>query len=136
MYTKLALFVPACMLAAVGCSPQKYRVEGIVTFQDGAPVGNAVVEFVPESGTGTARGKTDRTGKFELSTAGNPGVSAGAYSVGVVQIVVLDGMQDHLRHSKKREIPKKYNNPATSGIEFSIPVAETITIVIGDDVVI
>lgn len=120
-------------LVFAGCAPRSFPGEGTVHYQDGTPVASAMIEFLPESGANVARGKTNEKGEFELSTLGKEGIRAGNYSVGIVQIVVMDGMQDHLRHTFKRSVPKKFNNPITSGIKISIPADGPLTIVVEDD---
>ncbi len=120
------------LLLCVGCSPERFAGQGVVQFGDGTPVKSAMVEFVPVDGSHVARGKTDNQGQFELTTLGQPGIQAGQYSVGVVQVIVLDGLQDHIGHSDARSVPKKFQNPQTSDIQFSIPADLPLTIVIDD----
>lgn len=121
------------VMFTIGCSPKLYDVQGIVRYEDGVVVDGAIVEFVPSEGTGVGRGKTDKEGNFQLQTAGEIGVPKGEYSVGIVKIVVMDGFQDHLRHSGLRSIAKEYQNPETSGITISIPTDEPIEFVVKDN---
>ncbi|MEZ6057260.1 MAG: hypothetical protein R3C01_11205 [Planctomycetaceae bacterium] len=81
-----------CSLLAVGCGgaperPSVAKVTGTIT-RGGTPVAHADVVFHPQ-GTGdigkAASGKTDATGKFELSTFdANDGAVVGKHKVTIV----------------------------------------------------
>ncbi|MEM8736745.1 MAG: carboxypeptidase-like regulatory domain-containing protein [Planctomycetota bacterium] len=121
-----------CVLFACGCSPKLYEVKGLVRFDDGTFVDGALVEFVSGEATGTYRGKTGEDGSFVLTLAGKPGVPAGDYRVSISKVVVMDGMQDHLRHTPSKNVGKKYRDPATSGLRVSVPADEAIELVVDD----
>jgi hypothetical protein len=75
-------------LAAVstGCGssgPKLYPASGTVTFED-KPVEGATVLFIPQQGA-PSMGVTDASGKYTISTRGQPGAAAAGYNVTVVK---------------------------------------------------
>lgn len=86
-FLRLAGFVLLLpMLSACGEAPEGGNVTlaeagGVVTFK-GAPLADASVTFIPESGP-VAIGTTDLSGKFKLSTGIRPGAAIGNCKVTV-----------------------------------------------------
>jgi hypothetical protein len=82
----LVLLVATCTL--VGCGggdtagqQPVFSVSGTVTMFD-APLADATVAFAPQAGQPTAIGRTDKEGKFELTTYDyGDGAAAGAFNV-------------------------------------------------------
>ena len=109
------------LLAFVGCgaSHGTAPVTGLVTYKE-QPVAEATVNFLPKSdqpnGKG-ATGKTDRSGRFTLTTYINPdeqpaGALPGAYAVTVTKIDEPQGVFDpHKDPPPKNHLPLKYGTP-------------------------
>ncbi len=141
--------VAVCLaaLAIMGCnqsgsSLDTVPVSGVVTL-DGTPVEGAVVTFSPTSTTGTAAsGKTDATGRYELTTL-NPGDGAlpGSYNVivskteGGTSSAIKPGMTDEeatiavmeardaaggVDPEIKDLLPAKYKSTAESGLKAEV----------------
>ncbi len=79
-------------------------VTGTVTL-DGAPVANAVVTFVSDSGGMACSGSTDTSGKYLLGCQYGAGAPAGAYSVQI----------------KSREVAKAAGTNPMSGLSPGTP---------------
>lgn len=68
--------------ASIGCgpsAPKLYPATGSVTFE-GKPVDGASVVFIPQEGR-PSMALTDSSGKFTLTTSGQPGAPVGTYTV-------------------------------------------------------
>jgi len=125
-----------------GCRGPKVKglvpVQGTVTYK-GEPIENAAVCFTPKNfkaGDRLGAGKTNAKGQFELRTIGDLGVLPGEYIVVVVknertsgttpaQLPRVDpktGRNISIRPSLpiKSFIPKRYNNPNTSGVSVDV----------------
>ena len=106
-------------LATLGCGssePELHPVSGQLLFTDGRPLEGAVIEFVPESGL-TARAKSGKDGRFELSTGDRPGAVAGKHRVSVIQMMVADGAVLHgKKHHESFAVDPKYAKLDTSGL--------------------
>jgi hypothetical protein len=146
----LALLAVACVAMAgcsggsdVGTVP----VSGTVTV-DGNPIEGATVSFVPQGEEGrSASGLTDAEGKFSLTTVqSGDGAVPGQYKVAISKITGSAGststaagggtpsqeeMQKAMEASMKQamssrppevkeEIPPKYTNPDTSGLDREV----------------
>ncbi|MFN3190598.1 MAG: carboxypeptidase-like regulatory domain-containing protein [Aureliella sp.] len=133
MRSVLKLFALVFVMSALGCSPVLYEVDGVVLFKDGAPVSDALVEFVSTESNGSYRGKTGTDGSFELGFADKTGVPEGDYRISISKVVVMDGLQDHLRHTPSNTVGKKYRDPATSGLMVSVPADKAIELVVDDE---
>src|SRR5437588_8824939 len=75
-------------LGMVGCGSkdQPIRAGGIVTWEDGSPIAQAQVEFVPQGEGKAAMGMSDTNGRFELTTFNTgDGALRGTYKVVVVK---------------------------------------------------
>ncbi len=95
-------------------------VEGRVVFKDGKPLAGGVVVFEmvnqPSPGV-TARGDVGSDGRFRLSTfVEGDGALEGRYRVGVAP--PLPANPNDL--GKVRVIHARFEDPATSGIEFQV----------------
>lgn len=73
------MFLAGCTSGETG--PKLVAADGTVTYQ-GKPLAGANVMFLPENGP-LASGVTDADGKFKLTSAGQPGVTAGPAKVTV-----------------------------------------------------
>ena len=92
--------LPALLVAIIlgmqsGCDSGKpsfdtQPVTGTVTY-NGSPVENALVTFVPDSGSNSASGRTDASGQYSLNTTGVPGAPLGSYRVKIVKMQVVSG---------------------------------------------
>jgi hypothetical protein len=137
------------MIALVaGCGgpkrPQTVAVSGTVTL-DGKPVEGATVGFIPEGGGRPATGTTDASGAFTLTTF-EPGDGAvvGKHSVTVSKVrgsgqqgdqastasgpgpgpgpgaMPLSGMPEAGGVKLEWIVPKKYSEPANSGLKVEV----------------
>ncbi|MDO4558477.1 MAG: hypothetical protein Q4C47_05890 [Planctomycetia bacterium] len=144
------LSVAVLSVTLVGCGEkfevQTEYVEGMVTYQ-GAPVPGATLIF-REKGkpAGTAisgGGLTDEQGVYKLSVEGGApegGVPAGTYIVGIIKKQQVGGPdptqaanpEDTATSGMGRSkdlvyediIPKKFNNPNTSGLEATVTAGQ------------
>ncbi len=118
-------------------------VEGVVTFE-GEPLADANVIFNPQNGTVAATGKTDRQGRFKLSSF-DPGDGAfpGPYVVTIVVPPILEDPitpmeedfdksieEDMARQAAEERgqetkmeyrIPPTYSNPTQSPLKVTVP---------------
>lgn len=84
------------IVVALGCNnsdgrPNRTQVSGTVTFR-GQKVAEADIIFSPANGN-AAYGKTDESGKYQLSTFGeNDGAIPGSYKVMISKKVITNGM--------------------------------------------
>tara|TARA_R110002095_G_scaffold84679_2_gene73626 strand:+ start:722 stop:1177 length:456 start_codon:yes stop_codon:yes gene_type:complete len=106
--------------------PKVYPVTGIVTLA-GQPVEKAVVIFVGGDGV-TARGVTDASGEFALTTFNQgDGAVAGAQQVGILkeeagydpnQLKI--GEAPPVVKADRNALPKKYADPKSSGLTADV----------------
>ena len=92
-------------------APALVPVHGTITV-DGKPLDKAVVAFLPTfSGQGThSVGETNRDGRYELSTLGQPGAGVGEYRVVVSFIVGPDGKVADLASRSGEYVPPELDN--------------------------
>lgn len=91
-------------------------VRGVITCQ-GKPVDGATITLVPVGDMAPARGKTDATGRFSLSTfQPDDGAVPGRYRVTVSR----DAAATTPGGPAVDRIPAKYGNPDTSGLEIEV----------------
>jgi len=136
------------LLPLLGCGEddeigQRYAVNGVVTY-NGEPVPNGSVSFsteAPGGRSGSADIKPDGSYSATTLTPGD-GLLPGKYKVAVnsVEIDMKDVVgkpaglyrTDLIKKApKKRNVPKKYESPATSGITVDVkqePVKFNITL--------
>jgi len=107
------LFALAAGLTA-GCGDKLTPVNGTVTY-DGTPVDGATVIFMNDSGSKTATGRTDDSGKFSLQFDNGPGIPAGTYKVMVTRTAMVEGQapgdpakidKDYLAKMKSKDVAK------------------------------
>ncbi len=124
---------PAClMLVGSGCGgskPATAPVSGTVLL-DGKPVADASVLFEPTEGGVPARGSTDASGQFSLSTfTRGDGAVPGRHRVAISKMIIEGikaddfGLEDSSvtpASQPKSAIPRRYADPATSGLEATI----------------
>jgi hypothetical protein len=134
-----------CLLLpfALGCEkgPKLVKAGGTVTFKN-APVANATVTLVyPDKDISV--GSTDPEGKFTLTTHGRAGAPSGKAKVSISKVKtqyqqtkspeqlrpgdMINQMKTQGQNMKtesdkaENELPEKYNNPETSGLDATIP---------------
>jgi hypothetical protein len=117
----------ACLLAALvavpGCGPSEpktYPAFGKVVFRDGRPVTTGVIEFSPADGGPSARARIGADGRFVLTTGDRPGAVAGRHRIGVLSMIITDGVPtSHGRstHLKGLTVHPKYARLESSGLE-------------------
>ncbi|MDR1958494.1 MAG: hypothetical protein LBQ54_05570 [Planctomycetaceae bacterium] len=133
------VIISLCLAALPGCKPSNpygaVRVRGNITV-DGIAVQGITVMFKPVSDSGmSAYGLTDDKGNYVLTTGGAPfgtGAVPGTYHVTMSKVtndepqLTVDEYNALLQSGKPRrdvvnrvthQIPEKYNQPETSGLE-------------------
>jgi len=108
------------ILAVVGCGRSNlHRVAGRVSFADGSPVkaGRVVVEY----GDGrSAWGSVKSDGSFTIGTQREgDGMRAGTFRVTVKDAIVP--VEKGEPGEFKAIVHKRFADPATSGLEFTVP---------------
>ena len=112
-------------------------VDGNVTI-DGKPLENGIVRFVPVDEEGLlATGTIQKDGTFKLATKGTNGTLRGEYKVSVVSQKIDESVPERDRElgigGKVSAIPKKYNDPKTSGLTETIDSTRSIEITLSAD---
>ena len=109
---------------ALGCGNGLARVEGIVTLDDepvrGGDGVRATVFFHPADGGSAAVGLVDETGRYELKTGAETGVSPGEYAVTVTATQKVMPRSGGGTPTGRRISPPKYATPTTSGLRFTV----------------
>jgi hypothetical protein len=122
-------------IGLVGCGPsgpQLAQVKGKVTYR-GQPLAGATVNFLPEQGQ-LATGITDSSGEYKLNSGGTAGAVLGKCKVSISKFAKTEGSTENMTPEEyakmtqagkrpaapKSEIPTKYNNPQTSGLEATV----------------
>lgn len=111
--------------------PKVYPISGVVTLA-GEPVEKAVVVFVGTGGA-TARGTTDESGNFTLTTfdqddgavAGEQQVSILKEEAGYDPNQLKIGEAPPVVEKDRNALPKKYADPKTSGLTANVSETET-----------
>ena len=114
-----------------GCnrSSLESQVSGNVSL-DGKQIGPGIIVFAP-AGKGTpAMGPIEHGGSYSMSTSHEAGLSAGKYKIGVsIREVPTNVKRGDRPPPGKSLIPEKYEDSATSGLEFDVaPGSNTIDI--------
>ena len=136
---RLCFAVLVAAVALAGCGGRgTVKVSGVVTL-DGKPIEGAIVTFHPDGGDKAkfASGTADKDGNFQLTTTKpNDGAYPGDYKVAVIYaegVVAAqsDNMKDAFASLDKQKgkklpppkfvVPKKYQEPGTSGIKQKVP---------------
>lgn len=129
------------VLAGCGGGLGPVPVAGTVTL-DGEPVAGAKVTFIPAGPGIPATGTTDATGRYELRIgSGRTGVPLGRYGVTVsklkvstitegearrvtaaasAEVVETESTSNGLVQVIEHVIPRRYADPATSGLEVDV----------------
>jgi hypothetical protein len=118
---------------AIGCGSGDSgpAVEGVITL-DGQPLANANIQLIPQgSNMGqTGFGRTDASGKFEISSADGKqqGTAPGDYKVVISKLVNPDGTDFVARADEdpglanyKELLPPLYSNPEQTKLTAKIP---------------
>ena len=119
--------VAVVFLAAAGCGPRVYPVEGVIQFDDGSPAaalakGTVSLESVADKSNASGEIKAD--GTFRVTDPqGRGGVAPGAYRVVVLPPEGAD--------RRNPPVDPSYGRYETSGIEITVksePTKVTITV--------
>jgi hypothetical protein len=123
--------------AAVGCGTPKPATAPIAgrVLVDGKPLAEAAVLFEPVAGGVPARGSTRADGSFTLSTFGrDDGALVGRHRVAISKVTTGDvavdefGLEASLPKpgvEPKSVLPRRYADPATSGLEATVEAGGT-----------
>ncbi|MCA9127016.1 MAG: carboxypeptidase regulatory-like domain-containing protein [Planctomycetales bacterium] len=134
-----------CLVSLCGCGetdnlPRTVKAEGIVLL-DGSPIDGASIVFAETAGEYYARGFSDDSGRFSLDAfESKRGAVPGSYKVTVSKTVTVENsvnqkqlksMAEDAEHAATggedanvswvNDLPPKYANFTTSGIEVTIP---------------
>jgi len=129
---RTAVVIAIALFVAGGCGQKDMRVRrvpvsGTVLYK-GEPVADAEVVFDSGGSTPAAAGKTDKAGRFQLTTFDlNDGAAPGEYKVSVrkVQVTSKAPKADTddavgVPPDEKWLLPVKYGNSATSGFTATV----------------
>ena len=124
-----AVLAAVASVFACGCGapppPQIVSADGVVLL-DGAPLAMVEVRFIPSSGPAagyTARGTTDKAGRFTLTCKGQPGACTGENHVVVTEAELPAGLRSeraqnelaaYLNSLGGRPLPEKYTSLAAN----------------------
>ena len=134
-YNRAAVWGAIALLGLAGCSGQQSTVplvpaKGSVTI-DGAPLPEAVVQFIP---TGDTRGQggsalTDAEGTYKAATTfGEPGLPAGDYKVVISKRALPKGAGGTAAIGPESEaLAPTYSDQAKTTLKASIPVGGEAT---------
>ena len=141
MFCRLAGMAALCVavLGIAGCGegagggPKLHPVKGTVKYK-GAPLANATVSFISDSGH-VSTGVTDAQGQYSLMSGGRTGAAAGSYKVTITKLAQREGavanpkpedmakmmsMKTKTIEQPKSEIPEKYADPVKSGLTATV----------------
>jgi cytochrome oxidase Cu insertion factor (SCO1/SenC/PrrC family) len=130
IHSSIAVGISLAFFVTLGCSGANHGtvpVQITVTHK-GAPVADAVVTFISQDGR-AASGTSNASGVATLATTeGFQGVFPGEYSVSVVKMVTTivpaaptaDDPERTTTSVTEHFLPRKYANPATSGLTQTI----------------
>jgi len=131
----------ACVTSS-GCGlggPTLYPTAGRVEFEDRSPVRNGTIEFVPDDGGPSPRGRVDADGRFELSShAPGDGAPPGDYRVVVIQAIspragaVIESLgEEHAAHAgSTRVVASRHASPDTTGVRVTVEPRPTDDLVL------
>jgi hypothetical protein len=126
-----AVFCGMVVALGLGCnrSSQESQVSGNVSL-NGKQIGPGIIVFAPVDKGAPAIGPIDHDGSYSISTSHEVGLSAGKYKVGVsIREVPTNIKRGDLLPPGKLLIPEKYEDSATSGLEYDVaPGRSTIDI--------
>lgn len=116
-------------VVVIGCGrgpdlPPMSKVSGTVTL-NGRPLPRGTVQFVPDVARGTEGpsgvGLIDENGHYEITTAGVKGALVGHHKISVEAEEEYDETTISMGPSL---IPRRYNNPETSGLTAEVKDGE------------
>jgi hypothetical protein len=120
------------LLAAGGCGgPACGPVEGTLRM-NGKPLGNVLVEFLPEANGPRSTGVTDPAGNYRLTTLdGRPGAVVGRHRVVLSDLGVYEDKAPAPGEKKKRDIalvrpsrlPHQYSEVASTPLKKEVHAA-------------
>ncbi|MDR1480673.1 MAG: carboxypeptidase-like regulatory domain-containing protein [Planctomycetaceae bacterium] len=105
------------ILFLTGCG--QIKVEGKVSFPDGAPLPVGKVVFEDSKSTFTANIKKDGTFRMGMLKDGE-GIPAGKYKVAIADALGLEQAAPGKQPVQKNLVAPKFRTTATSGIEYDI----------------
>lgn len=120
----------------LGCDsgPAVYPASGVVRFENGQPVRNASIEFVPKAGGPSPRARIDAEGRFVLGTyASDDGAPPGAYLVIVIQPLPPSASgaarslgEEHADHAGSAQaVSLRHASTETTGIEARVEATDS-----------
>ena len=114
MSSKHCVILLCLVVILSGCSGDKKKVSGKVTFSDGKPVTSGKVNFSTD--TYQANGTIQSDGSYQMGSIGEKdGVPPGEYKVFVTGVGRMEGM------ALLPLCEEKYLNAHTSGLTITIP---------------
>jgi len=113
---KSSLLLAVLLCCLLGCGdgrPSRVPISGQVTV-DGQPLKFGTIAFQPASGRASS-GRLDANGRYVLSTYDRgDGAIVGEY------VVAISGNEQMSETSRRWHAPKKYSNPAESGLTATV----------------
>ena len=144
------------LVGLIGCSgaggkgPKLFPVKGKVTYKN-QPLAGATVQLISRpvqgkqgSGGQLATGITNDQGEYTLSTGNRPGAVEGKHQVSITKFAQsqvsaksltpddMKKMQMEMQkggkaaYTPKSEIPEKFGNPQTSGLEKTVDASKNV----------
>jgi hypothetical protein len=104
------------------------HVTGQVSFK-GKPVASGFVIFANDANGVYMTAELDAEGKFEIITAKGAGLPFGEYQVGVSPPLMdhpLGPIEEPPEADKRKDIPRRYRDPATSGLKREVKSGENV----------
>ncbi len=110
------------VLLLAGCGGGLPASVGGTVMLDGKPLTTGNVTFQSQESGITAYGQIQSSGRYTLQTGTDKGLPAGEYTVTVVATEPLPAVTDPkvAPAPPKLITPAKYNNPASSGLKFTV----------------
>lgn len=120
--------VASLTLVVSGCAKPSGTHEGIVVFDDGAPVQSGSVEFRSLADSSRYASRIASDGSFALTDQdGEFGCPPGDYEVVVVQIVLTEDLAAE-DHEHGQTVPRRYADYYTSGLRATNPEESDVPI--------
>lgn len=118
------LVASVVLLSAFGCSDsgsgsvrkeKLTKAAGVVTYK-GKPVDAGTVSFSNPMNGFSASGEIELAGKFTITL-----IPAGDYRVSILPPAPKEAVEESKLAKPVTDVPKKYQNAATSGLQASVP---------------